>query len=65
MKLREHFGPVSAEVPAPEPIAALFFCSATATTASATAEFGKSMTTSTPSLSNQLRAIAEPMSGLF
>ena len=35
------------------------------TTASATAEFGRSMMTSTPSVSNQWRAIAAPTSGLF
>ncbi len=51
--------------PAPEPIAALFFSSATASTASATEEFGRSMTTSTFSVSNQRRAIAAPTSGLF
>ena len=65
MKFLEHFGPVMTDEPAPEPIAALFFCSATPITASATAELGRSMTTSTFSLSNQLRAIAAPMSGLF
>jgi hypothetical protein len=53
------------EDPAPEPMTALFFSCATAITASATAEFGKSMMTSTWSESNHWRAIAEPTSGLF
>jgi hypothetical protein len=65
MKFFEHFGPVSAEVPAPEPIAALFFSVTTLSTASATAEFGRSMMTSTPSVSIQRRAMALPTSGLF
>ena len=61
----EHFGPVSTEAPAPDPITALFFSSAMRDTASATAEFGRSMMTSTWSSSIHLRAIAAPMSGLF
>ena len=63
MKLGEHFGPVSTDDPAPDPITTLFFSVAIASTASATAELGRSMMTSTFSVSNHLRAIAAPTSG--
>jgi hypothetical protein len=57
--------PVSSAVPAPEPIATLFFSRTMSPTASATAEFGRSTIMSTPSTSSQRRAMPAPTSGLF
>ena len=61
----EQFGPVRSTVPAPEPRKTLLRSCASAATASAMEEFGTSRITSTPSWSNQRRAMANPMSGLF
>src|SRR5213079_1480001 len=49
---------------APDPIKTLFLSRAISATARATAEFGTSMIMSTPSVSNQRRAISAPTSGL-
>ncbi len=65
MVLALHFGPVRSEAAAPETMNTLFLVAATWLTASATPEFGMSMTMSTFSVSNHLLATPEPTSGLF
>ena len=63
-KFFEHCGPVMIEIGAGGDHR-LVLSLATASTASATGEPGRSMMTSTPSWSIHLRAMPEPMSGLF
>jgi len=57
--------PLSSIVPAPPNSATLSFSRASVPTARAIAEPGTSVITSTPSRSNQLRAMVAPTSGLL
>jgi hypothetical protein len=61
----EHFAPVRSDDAAPELMNTLFLPRVTSLTASATPEFGVSMTRSTFSTSNHWFATLLPMSGLF
>jgi hypothetical protein len=63
--LGEHCAPVRSVVAADEVTSTLFFSRATALTARATEEFGKSTSMSTPPVSHHWRAIEAPISGLF
>jgi hypothetical protein len=63
--LGAHALPVKSAEPALVSSTALLLVLAISSTAKPTAELTKSVTASTPSRSNQRRAIAAPMSGLF
>src|SRR5262245_55784436 len=65
MVLALHFGPVRSDAAAPETMNTLFLLAAIWLTASATPEFGTSMTRSTFSTSYHWLTMFEPMSGLF
>src|SRR6266446_8776319 len=65
MVLALHLGPVRSEAAAPETMNTLFLLLAIWLTASATPEFGTSITRSTFSTSNHWLTTLEPMSGLF
>ena len=60
-----HCGPVKSIEVTAAPMQALSRSRVTAATASATDEFGRPITMSTPPESYQLRAMAEPTSALF
>ncbi|MHC2273749.1 hypothetical protein ACVME8_000360 [Bradyrhizobium diazoefficiens] len=65
MPVIEHSSPVKRDVAAPVAINSFFLSRVMPCTASATAEFGTSSITSTPSFSSQRRVITDPTSALF